>query len=157
MCIRDRHTSIYLNSFLLIIDLQVNLRILHQGPKLRFVVINVIVSIFYYSGMVATDRRWIHSDLALVTSAHSYSLSWNVFDTEERWIFDLNLLKDHVLSFGHVDCHQLEHSLSFLYVFWVLFFTYLTKKLLEIVVSQTFYFIFFNFGLVPSLQTEIVD
>lgn len=54
-----------------------------------------------------------------------------------------------MLAFWNVDGHELIDPFASLDVLGVLIFADLAKKLLEVVVGHSFYFIFLDLGLVP--------
>ena len=147
-----------MNSFSRTIDFKVYFGFSHQSTKFRFIVENVVVSIFFCDASVISRNRWtLNSDFTLVSSAHSYSLLSYVFNTNQRRRFYFYLLENDVFSFWQFYWHQLINFFAFFDKFRIFLFANFTKKFLEIVKGQPFNLIFFNLRLVPFLKAAKVN
>jgi hypothetical protein len=58
-----------------------------------------------------------------------------------------------MLALGHLYGHQFMNLALFFYEFRILLFADLTKKLIEVIICESFDLVFFDFRLVPFLKT----
>jgi hypothetical protein len=139
------------------IQLQVDFVVTNHRPKLRFIIVNVVISpLLTDPSVVARYRGTLHSNLAFRPASHPDTLLRNVFNADQSRTLQIDLFQYEMLPFGHLYRHQLMNLCLFLNKFGVLILTDLAEELVEVIVGQTFHLVLFHFRLVPFLQTTEV-
>lgn len=140
------------------VKLEIQLRVLDEGPELRLIVEDVVVSMLLNNpGVISRNGRIINTDLALVPSPHPDSLCRDVLDAYHGRVLHLDFFQDQMLSFGELDGHQFKHLIPLLDKLRVFLLTDFAEKLLKVVVSEPFDLVLLDLSLVPLFQAGEVD